>query len=388
MIENLNQPHVGMFVFAWFLADLLVPVLIWIALRTGAVDRPHTYKTHEQPVAFLGGVGIFLAFSVAIFSILRFESFEGNRPLFGIVFGAAFVLVLGVIDDMRPIWAVAKLLVLFLATWLLGRFGIAATLFEQPFAWANTLLTLLWIAGVTSAMNSLDNMDGAAGGVTVLAALTTFVIAWENHAALSGGAENQYWRQVQRWVSFASIAHAGATLGFLRYNAVGPARTYLGNNGAFLTGFLLASITIMGAWSQADRVKSIIIPCVVLVVPLYDITLSTILRVKNGVVKGAVEAITYCGRDHVTHRLAALGLGKRGAVLFLYLFSAVSGCVAIYISRPSVPRAQYLPVTGAGILVLVVLGVILDRARVYESLPVSRAAGDDKGGAITGGAVV
>ncbi len=387
MIENLNQPHVGMFVFAWFIADLLVPVLIWIALRVGAVDRPHTYKTHEQPVAFLGGVGIFLAFSVAIFSILRFESFEGNRPLFGIVFGAAFVLVLGVIDDMRPIWAVAKLIVLFVATWLLARFGVSATLFEQPFAWANTAITLLWIAGVTSAMNSLDNMDGAAGGVTVVAALTTFVIAWENYDRLPGP-ENHYWRQVQRWVSFASIAHAGATLGFLRYNFIRPARTYLGNNGAFLTGFLLASITILGAWSQADRVKSIIIPLVVLVVPLYDITLSTILRVKNGVVKGVVEAITYCGRDHVTHRLAALGLGKRGAVLFLYLFGAVAGGVAIFISHPSVPRAQYLPVTGAGIAVLVAMGVILDRAKVYETLPMHRAAGGSTGGTVTDGAVV
>lgn len=388
MIETLNQPHVGMFVFAWFLADLLVPILIGIALRVGAVDRPHTYKTHEQPVAFLGGVGIFIAFTVAIFSILRFESFAGNRPLFGIVFGAAFVLVLGLIDDIRPIWAVAKLVVLFLATWLLARFGVAATIFDASFAWANTLLTLFWIAGVTSAMNSLDNMDGAAGGVTVVAALTTFVIAWENHSAISPGPEGNYWRQVQRWVSFASIAHAGATLGFLRYNFIAPARIYLGNNGAFLTGFLLASITVLGSWSQADPVKSIILPCVVLVVPLYDITLSTILRVKNGVVKGVVEAITYCGRDHITHRLAALGLGKRGAVLFLYLFGAVAGGVAIYISNPNVQRSHYLPVTALGILVLVVLGVILDRAKVYETLPVRRTSGNTLGGAVKDGAVV
>ncbi len=373
MIENLNQPHVGLFVFAWFLADLILPVLIWLAPRIGAVDRPHTYKTHQQPVAFLGGVGIFIAFSVAIFSILRFTSFEQNRPLFGIVFGSAFVCLLGCIDDLKPIWAVAKLGVLFLATWLLGRFEVSLTIFSGPLLWVNTLLTLLWIAGVTSAMNSLDNMDGAAGGVTAIAALATFLIAWENHTAHPEA--TNYWRHVQRWVSFASIALAGAMFGFLRYNFLPPARTYLGNNGAFLVGFLLAAVTILGAWSQADPVRSILIPCTILVVPLFDITLSTILRVKSGAVKGIGEAITYCGRDHITHRLAALGLGKRGAVLFLYLFGTAAGAIAYYMSRTTVPRQTYLTVTAAGIAALVVLGIVLDKAKVYETLPAPRADG-------------
>lgn len=381
MIENLNQPHVGLFVFAWFLADLILPVLIWLAPRIGAVDRPHTYKTHHVPVAFLGGVGIFIAFSVAIFSILRFTSFEQNKPLFGIVFGSAFVCLLGCIDDLKPIWAVAKLGVLFLATWLLGRFDVSLTIFSGSLLWANTVLTLFWIAGVTSAMNSLDNMDGAAGGVTAIAALATFMIAWENHASTADTPMYNYWRHVQRWVSFASIALAGAMLGFLRYNFFPSARTYLGNNGAFLVGFLLAAITILGAWSQADPVRSILIPCTILVVPLFDITLSTILRVKSGVVKGVAEAITYCGRDHITHRLAALGLGKRGAVLFLYLFGTAAGAIAYYMSRPAVPRQTYLLVTAAGIAALVVLGAILDKAKVYETLPVPRAA-DADGGAV------
>jgi len=198
----------------------------------------------------------------------------------------------------------------------------------------------------------MDNMDGAAGGTAAIASFWTFYVAWYTGA----------WGQPH--VSFVAIALMGACLGFLRYNWT-PAKIFLGDNGSLLLGFLLASLTVQCGWSRGDRIKAIIVPCAILCVPLYDITLSTILRIVRGVVKNPVEAIVYCGRDHLTHRLVALGLSKREAVLALYLFGMISGTIAVIVVRPEVKASVYLPITAVGLLGLIAFGVLLDRAKVY-----------------------
>ena len=96
---------------------------------------------------------------------------------------------------------------------------------------------------------------------------------------------------------------------------------------------------------------------------------TTLLRIKNGVVKGPVEAIVYCGRDHLSHRLVALGLSRREAVFVLYLFGMIGGCIGIIVARPEVTPRLYLPVVGVAVLVLFAVGAVLDRAKVYESAP-------------------
>jgi UDP-GlcNAc:undecaprenyl-phosphate GlcNAc-1-phosphate transferase len=254
---------------------------------------------------------------------------------------------------------VGKLGVLLLVTLLLSRFGVRINLTGL---WAVDLgLTLFWIAGVSSAMNSLDNMDGAAGGIAAIAAFWTFYVAWYTGP----------WGQPH--VSFVAIALVGACLGFLRYNWT-PARIFLGDNGSLLLGFLLAALTVQCGWSRGDRLKAVIVPCSILCVPLYDITLSTILRIRRGIVKNPIEAIVYCGRDHISHRLVALGLSKREAVLVLYLFGMISGTVAVIVVRPEVDASIYVPITIGSLLVLVVLGAILDRAKVYPSQQTQPAA--------------
>jgi UDP-GlcNAc:undecaprenyl-phosphate GlcNAc-1-phosphate transferase len=355
MISKLNYPHIGIFILAWFVADLAIPLLIWIGRRLGAVDRPHSYKTHVEPVVFLGGIGIYFALSVALFSLLRFTSFESNLPLFGILFGGLFVVALGCVDDYRPISAVLKLIVLMVVTLIMWRFGVRMTIFPDTAAFGHILLylnmglTLLWLAGVTSAMNSFDNMDGAAGGIAAIASFCVFIIAW---------------RTYQVSVSYVSIAILGACLGYLRYN-LPPARMFLGDNGSFLLGFLLASMAVLGGWSDSDPVKSLVVVCCILCVPLYDITLSTVLRCKSGVVSGIREAIVYCGRDHLSHRFQALGFSKRETLMILYLFGLSSGGIGIFVCRHAVTRPQCLLVAGVGVFMLTILGAILDRAPVY-----------------------
>ena len=350
MIAQLNHPQFWMLILAWFTADLAIPLVIRLSHRVGALDRPHTYKTHQEPVALLGGVGIYLAFTLALFTVLRFPNPTQYMDILGIVAGGFLVVVLGVVDGFKPIWAVAKLGILLIVTLILARFGVRINLTG---IWAVDLaLTLFWISGVSSAMNSMDNMDGAAGGTAAIASFWTFYVAWYTGA----------WGQPH--VSFVAIALMGACLGFLRYNWT-PAKIFLGDNGSLLLGFLLASLTVQCGWSRGDRIKAIIVPCAILCVPLYDITLSTILRIVRGVVKNPVEAIVYCGRDHLTHRLVALGLSKREAVLALYLFGMISGTIAVIVVRPEVKASVYLPITAVGLLGLIAFGVLLDRAKVY-----------------------
>lgn len=350
MIAQLNHPQIWMFILAWFLADLGVPLVIRLSHRVGALDRPHTYKTHLEPVALLGGVGIYVAFTFAVFSVLRFPNPSQYMDIFAIVAGGFLVLVLGIVDGFRPIWAVGKLGVLLGVTFLLSNFGVRINLTG---IWAaDVALTLIWIAGVSSAMNSIDNMDGAAGGTAAIAAFWTFYVAWYTGP----------WGQPH--VSFVAVALMGACLGFLRYNWK-PAKIFLGDNGSLLLGFLLAALTVQCGWSRGDRLKAIIVPCAILCVPLYDITLSTILRIVRGVVRNPIEAIVYCGRDHLSHRLVALGLSQREAVLVLYLFGMISGTIAIIVVRPEVKPATYIPITIVCLVALIVLGVILDRAKVY-----------------------
>lgn len=339
-----------MLILAWLLADLGVPLIIRLSHKIGALDRPHTYKTHQEPVALLGGVGIYIAFTITLFSVLRFPQPAQYMDIFAIVAGGFLVVVLGVVDGFRPLWAVGKLGVLLLVTLLLSRFGIRIML--TGIQAVDVGLTLLWIAGVSSAMNSMDNMDGAAGGTAAIASFWTFYVAWYTGP----------WGQPH--VSFVAIALMGACLGFLRYNW-SPAKIFLGDNGSLLLGFLLAALTVQCGWSRGDRLKAVIVPCAILCVPLFDITLSTILRIVRGVVKNPVEAIVYCGRDHLSHRLVALGLSKREAVLVLYLFGMISGTIAIIVVRPEVKPPTYIPITIVSLIALTVFGVILDRAKVY-----------------------
>ncbi len=352
MIVQLNHPQFWMLILAWLAADLATPLVIRLCHRVGALDRPHSYKIHSEPVAVLGGVAVYLAFAASLFSLLRFPNFMEFRDVLGIVLGGLAVLGLGVVDSFRPLWAPAKLLGLLGVTLLLSAFGVRIQL--TGLAWLDLSLTLLWIAGVSSAMNSLDNMDGAATGTAAVASFWTFYIAWYSE----GGGQPR--------VSFVAIALLGSCLGFLRYNFK-PARVFLGDSGSLLLGFLLAALMVQTGWARSDPLKAVIVPCAILSVPLYDITLSTLLRIKNRVVRGPIEAIVYCGRDHLSHRLVALGLSQREAVLMLYLFGMLSGTIAIIVARPEVGPETYLPVTAVSLLALAALGAILDRARVYPA---------------------
>lgn len=354
MVSKLSYPQVWMLLLSIIVADWSVALLIRLSRGIGALDRPHSYKIHREEMPFLGGIGVFVGFAVALFTIVTIPSLaslEANRQLLGILLGAVIVMVLGCIDDFRPLPATFKLACLFGVTLLLLKFDVTLTLTRARAF--DVGLTLFWIAGMASAVNSLDNMDGAALGVSAVASFFAFLVAWDSY---------------QTQFSFVAIALCGACVGALRHNFK-PARIFIGDNGSLLLGFLLASMMVMGGWAHGDPWKAVLLPCIILVVPLYDITLSTVLRYKNGVVRSIRQAIVYCGRDHVSHRLVALGLSQREAVLTLYLFGIAGGMIAYSLASEKVGPSVYWPVIGAGIVVLGCVGAMLDHADVYGVRP-------------------
>lgn len=355
----LNYPHLWILLVAWMTVLLATPLLIRLAHATGAVDKPRDYKAHRGPTPFLGGVAVFLAFSVAIITTLRLADLRPYASvmdymlhgelsrLFAIVMGATFVLLLGLLDDFIPINAAVKLGVILIIALFLHHAGIAIRLFPPEWDWMNVALSVLWMAGVTSAMNSLDHMDGNCTGAAAVSAFFCFLFAWDRS-------------NPQAWLSYAAVSILGACLGFLQFNFK-PASIFLGNSGAFLLGFLLAALTILGGWgSEHEPIKAVLVPPLLLGVPLYDITLATFLRWKNKVVGGFYEAVVYCGRDHLSHRLVALGLSERAAVVFQYGLGCLFGMIALSAKWMSVQTFLY----GVGLLTafLVGLSIVLDRA--------------------------
>ena len=310
------------FLTALVFSALSVPVVRRVALRAGVVDVPNARKVHAAPVPLLGGAAIYAGFMVAL--VMLGDRFY-IRELVGILLGATLVSLFGVADDRWGLHAYLKLGVQLAAGAVLILGGTQVRLFEQ--AWLNWALTLLWVAGMTNALNLLDNMDGLSGGVTTVAAAFFLLLA-----AMGG----------QFLVGALAAALVGACVGFLRYN-LNPATIFMGDTGAPFLGFLLAALAIKLRFPSNVPWVTWLVPVCVLALPIFDTSLVFFSRLRRG-----KNPLTTPGKDHVSHRLAAMGLTRREAVLVCYLIGGACGMVAVYIAQAGAPDA-YL---AAGMLAL------------------------------------
>jgi len=188
-------------------------------------------------------------------------------------------------------------------------FDVRVMIFSSPLL--DSLLTVLWIVGITNAMNMLDNMDGLLAGVSaVIAAFFTVL------AAING----------QYLVSLLSAAVLGACLGFLFWN-LNPASVFMGDSGSMFLGFLLACIAIKLRFIGQTPAVSWMVPVIVMGLPIFDTTLVTLSRLRRG-----KNPLTSPGKDHSSHRIANHGFSKREAVMILYLVSGALGVIAIIAS--------------------------------------------------------
>jgi UDP-GlcNAc:undecaprenyl-phosphate GlcNAc-1-phosphate transferase len=304
---------------------LVTPLAKRAALRTGVVSIPRSRDIHIQPVPLLGGAAIYLGFVLAL---LFFGDEAYVRELVAILLGATLISLFGLADDRWGLSPGIKMGGQALAGVILLLGGTQIQLFE--FAWLNWALTLFWVVGITNALNFLDNMDGLSGGVAAIGAAFFVLLATMNDPP-------------QVLVGAMAAALIGACAGFLRYN-LNPANIFMGDTGSLFLGFILAALAIKLRFLGNVPEVTWMVPVVVLGLPIFDTSLVFVSRLRR-----RVNPFNTPGKDHVSHRLAALGLTKRESVLTCYLIAGTCGMVATFLTQAQTDEA---------IAVAAILGII------------------------------
>jgi UDP-GlcNAc:undecaprenyl-phosphate GlcNAc-1-phosphate transferase len=302
------------------------------------VAVPRQDRWHRDPTPLLGGIAIFVASTAAI---VWFGPKDAR--LLGLVVGGALLFVTGLIDDFRHLRPHTKLVVQILAACVLMFGGVQIA---TPWLAAIAIpLTVLWVVGITNAFNLLDNMDGLSAGTAVIAAafLSAFSIS-VGHAD----------------IATLSLALGAAALGFLIYN-FNPARIFMGDSGSMYLGFTLSGITLLGTHEMASDVFFVLlVPAAMMGLPIMDTTLVTIVRTLEG------RPLSQGGRDHLSHRLVAVGLTERQSVLVLYVLAASFGSLGL-IAR-SVGVWLSLLVAGVYLVIAILFGAFLAQVRLYNAV--------------------
>jgi UDP-GlcNAc:undecaprenyl-phosphate GlcNAc-1-phosphate transferase len=293
---------------AFVVVMLLTPAVGRMARRLGAVDEPDARRVNRRPIPRLGGLAIFLGIVVPA---LAFLDLAGEMR--GVVLGAAVACVVGAIDDFRGLAPLPKLAGQVVAAVIPPVFGVWVDHFTFPFVgavdlpvWVGAPLTVVWIVAVMNMVNFLDGLDGLAAGVCGIAGLTFAIIA------LSLGKAD---------AAILSAIVAGACVGFLRHNFF-PARIFMGDSGALVLGFTLASVSVAGLLKTASTVV-LFLPLLVLAIPIIDTSFVVAKRLKYG------QPITSPDRWHLHHRFLAIGFSQRRAALTMWAWAASLGAAAL-----------------------------------------------------------
>lgn len=293
------------------LSFILTPVAKRIAIKVGAIDVPKdNRRVHTKPIPRMGGLAIYLAFTVCMFLFSDIEM----KKLIGIFLGSSMLVVVGMIDDVKPLRASLKLVIQILAALVLVQFGFRIEFLTNFFKSSGYIffnglsipITVIWIVGITNTINLVDGLDGLATGIATIAAITFAYVSYS-----TGNVS----------VAILSVMLAGASLGFLPHN-FNPASIFMGDTGAYFLGFVLAAISIEGTL-KGTTALTLIIPVLALGLPIFDTAFAIIRRALNK------RPIFEADKGHFHHRLLQIGLGQKRAVLVIYLISMLMGTTAV-----------------------------------------------------------
>jgi len=319
------------------LALILTPLVRAVARRFGFVAVPKTDRWHKKPTAMLGGVAIWL-------SVVIIASFFSLQITYGkqILLASTFLFLVGLVDDLIHVKPYQKLIGQILGAAYVVYYGL--TLPWTGSKLLNMALAIFWLIGITNAINLLDNMDGLASGIAIIAAA---------FLALSFVNTGQFTE------ALIMLIFAAGLLGFLVYNS-NPASIFMGDCGSMFVGFFVASSALINLSGGRSRslVPVLAVPILILFIPIFDTTFVTVLRKLSG------RAASQGGRDHTSHRLVALGLSERRAVVMLYGFAALSGVLAILVQRTRLDVS--LAAIAGFTIALTLVGVYLAGVKVYD----------------------
>lgn len=304
---------------ALFGSALLTRVMLTVTRRMGWIVHPRSDRWNARSVSQFGGVPVLLAFAIGAASLPlgpQLKAIAGLTIMVGLV---------GLWDDLHPLPPRVKLLAQLAIAGVAVSAGLVYPL--SSVAWWNQAFTVVWIVGITNALNLLDNMDGLAGGVAVISALTL--------ASLTQDTATLY----------MLLLMAACISGFLVFN-FNPARIFMGDTGSLALGFFLACCSVLATQHVSTIFSLLFIPTLALFLPIFDTLLVSVTRRLNA------RAISAGAKDHTSHRLVRIGLSERKAVLILYAISAASGLVAILWKR-------VWPTAGPGMLGLFLITTAL-----------------------------
>jgi UDP-GlcNAc:undecaprenyl-phosphate GlcNAc-1-phosphate transferase len=306
------------------LSAAVVPVLRQLARGGGLYEQPVVDRWHRRPVPKLGGVAMAVAFAAVAWA------FADTPALRALVVAAAAMGVLGLIDDFWPLRPLVKMMGQVAVAALFLWFAPSINLTGEPVV--DEILAFIWFVGITNAFNLLDNIDGAAAGIAAIAGVF-FVVALTLNGASDLAA-----------LAIVVAAMTGVALGFLVHNWH-PASIFMGDSGSHLLGSFFAGATILAApHMHANSEVGVAIGVVLLFVPCADTTLVILTRQLAG------RSAFVGGRDHLSHRIVALGLDERRAVLTLYALAVAGGLVALGLQNLD-PAVGWIPAVlyGAGV---------------------------------------
>jgi len=302
------------FVLAAGLAAWLTPRVRDAALRFGIVDRPDGHlKGQKEPVAYLGGLAIYLSFLLALALTVQF-----SREMLGLLLAGSIVVLIGLVDDLGSLRPWTKLAGQTVAVAVLVKSGIyiKLTFLPGPVAIA---LSVVWLLACTNAFNLIDIMDGLSAGTAMVASIGLIVVA-----NLGGNAD----------AALVLAALAGSCLGFLRYNFE-PARIYMGDCGSLFLGLMLGATAMNNAYTTTNRLAAVA-PGLILGVPLFDMLFVMYVRRRRGL------PVMLGSPDHVALRLRKWRLTTRQTVLGSYAATAVLGVAAVAMSAVSLTAAAWI----------------------------------------------
>ena len=310
--------YIFLFLVSLGLVTVLTPLSIKVAGTIGAIDIPTERKVHKTPVPRLGSLAVVLAVALtlllgALVNVYIAGIMETN--FVGIVAGSLVIVALGLWDDARNINPFIKLTGQLAAACVAVSMGVQFELASNPLVGEmrdyfdlGTLafpLSVLWIVGLTNAMNLIDGLDGLASGIGLFTSVTLFLLSINIEAG---------------HVTYVYITLAGATLGFLRYNRF-PAKVFLGDTGSMFLGFSLGCLSTTG-FQKSFTLSSFIIPVIIFGVPIFDSIMAVTRRYLRH--KGLATA----DREHLHHRLIDLGLNQKQTVLLIYFVTVLLGIIA------------------------------------------------------------
>jgi UDP-GlcNAc:undecaprenyl-phosphate GlcNAc-1-phosphate transferase len=289
------------FSFSWY----VTPIFQKAAFHFGIVDQPDgRLKKQKEPVAYLGGLSIYLSFLLTLAFTFKF-----SQEVLGILLAGTIIVIVGLIDDFKALSPGIKFIGQFIAIFVLIKSGIFIKLSFIPHL-VSIFLSLFWLLSITNAFNIIDVMDGLSTGVAFISSLVFFIVATLNGHIM---------------IATLTVALAGSLAGFLRYNFT-PAKIYLGDSGSLFIGLTLGALAMIGSYTTKNRL-GFIAPVIILGIPIFDTIFVMYIRWLRGI------PVILGSPDHFALRLRKWRLSTRQTVLISYLASIILGVVSLLIMQ-------------------------------------------------------